>query len=368
MDEYYDEYYDEVMEELDGATLDALEVDDEPAPELCIDMEREDPSPSNKDPEFPYEDIPYGTWFIFDEPGMDDILKDAEGGLDEMIDAFGIKPAVIRGDGEKLFLARYEFPAFDCDFKHKPEGENIGKCAGFIDFLGGLPHGSIEIMGIIGELSTNPEDIDVIEASSGQKAAPIPDKFFDEMFGDSMVHDIIWLSNDESSALPCQFLAPNISGKKEPKNPHWWHRVFFVKGKDIQFPIPGEFVASAPRMLPNLPWGEQLTTPFFFAGNWIETLYYTHCKILEVIEPDEEYPYQRYKVKYRQYGLDSDSEITATPTDYCDYKVDDRVAIIRNETSEEETWTWEDLQEFDEDSWLLAPIDFYGKLTEEKKK
>jgi len=47
-------------------------------------------------------------------------------------------------------------------------------------------------------------------------------------------------------------------------------------------------------------------------------------RITEVIEPTDEVPYPTYKVQWRK------DEVTATPSDFSEYRVGDRVTILKD--------------------------------------
>ena len=105
--------------------------------------------------------------------------------------------------------------------------------------------------------------------------------------------------------------------------PHLWMR-HWIKTEDT-WPVPGEFAGLVCRSLPWHVWWFQETFPFLYSGNWFDTGYYTSGVITEVIEDAEDEETDIYKVLVR--GL----ELCLRPSDFCEYAVDDRVAILKKE-------------------------------------
>ena len=81
--------------------------------------------------------------------------------------------------------------------------------------------------------------------------------------------------------------------------------------------------------------------------------------VTEVIEPTDEAPYPTYKVQWRK------DEVTATPSDFAEYKVGDRVTILKDvaTTKQSQLWKDDDMKEFGE-NWMIVPITFYGLETQ----
>jgi hypothetical protein len=156
-----------------------------------------------------------------------------------------------------------------------------------------------------------------------------------------------------------KILAPNLDGEPEPTKAHWWFRVQLAGGT-VKFPVPGEFLGLGVRMFPGMYWGRQKSSPFVYSGNWMDTVYYTGARITEVIDPTDDVPYPTYKVTWRK------DEFTVNPSDFAEYKVDDRVTILKDVATEKTTQLWkdDDMAEFGE-NWMIAPISFYGLDTQE---
>jgi len=284
------------------------------------------------------------TWFIFNDPALDFILQEAEGSLDTMFSELQISPVVINNE-KKLFMACYEFPTYGNDFSfHIADKPDL--TIGWIDFLGGMPFGDIEMLGIIGEYSSTREDIQV-KKGNGMPVPPIPYRLFEGFGEDRVLFNQMWIASE--NVIP---LASQVAGVPKPQNPHWWLRYFITENKEIKWPVPGEFLGLGVRIFPNLPWGSQESNPFLFSGNWMDTVYYSSGRIKEIIEPDVFKDYYRYKIQRRH----QTEEIT--PTDFFNYEEGKRATILKNIGSSKTSQTWEDDKNFSQD-WRLAPISFY---------
>lgn len=304
------------------------------------------------------------SWWLKDEPNMDDRLEEAGQSLDDMIEKFGIHPVLIKEPKEELlFLARFEAITFNAEFKHDdvlrdedaPEDVII-----FIDFLDGMSCGAAELIGVVGELSSC-KNIVVLE--SNHKSVPeMHEKFFaDSEFEDDkhVPFSHLWADRLKKDN-PYQMLAKNLEGELLPINCHWWFRFFLVdEESEIKWPVPGEFLSFCPRIWPSMAWNYQESNPFMFSGNWMETVYYTNAKVIEVLEATDETPYPTYRIQYRKY------QIIAKPTDFADHKVDERVTILR--LSDKDSWTWKDLTEFNTEEWVIAPVSFYNDVANEEE-
>ena len=299
--------------------------------------------------------IPF-SWWLKDEPGMDDRLEEAGQSLNEMTERLKIHPVLIKEtEKEMLFLARFEAIAFDNRFDHDdaltgdiaPSGTIL-----FVDFLDGMSCGSAELVGIVGELSSGGE---VVVLESDQQSVPeMHEKFFDDVDFEDDKHvafSHLWVDRLNADN-PYQMLAPNLDDEPMPAHCHWWFRFFLTDIKNnMTWPVPGEFLSFCPRIWPAMAWNYQGSNPFMFSGNWIETVHYTNAKVLEVLEATEEIPHPTYRVQYRKY------EIIAKPTDFADHVVGERVTILR--LSDKGSWTWKDLTEFNTEEWVIAPVSFY---------
>jgi hypothetical protein len=291
----------------------------------------------------------WGTFWIFDEPGMDDILEQAGDSLQAFFDKLKVGPVQADQDKKRIFLARYEFPGYQQDYEH-PDGIVSGKSSsdvlGFIDFLCGFPYGDIEILGVVGELSTKTDKLDVVDGT-GNAAPPVPNKLFEGIEEEKILANYMWLPTDG-----VDLLAKNLNGTADTKNPHWWLR-WNIINKKAKFPIPGEMLFLGVRLFPSSPWNAQRSNPFLFSGNFMDTLYYTSAKITKVNDPVDPAPYNTYEVQWRK------QTVTARPSDFTSYQVDDRVAVLKAPSDNETSQTWDKNKTFDETQWVIAPITFY---------
>ncbi|CAO0821546.1 hypothetical protein DFAR_2470001 [Desulfarculales bacterium] len=114
-------------------------------------------------------------------------------------------------------------------------------------------------------------------------------------------------------------------------------------------------------MMPDKPW-KQKSSPFLYAGNWMDTIYYTSAVVTKVNSPTEDTPYPTYEVRWRS------ETFTAIPTDFAHYHVDDRVTILKDVDTEKKTQLWKDddmLVDCDKTNWVICPVTFYGLEKEE---
>jgi hypothetical protein len=117
-------------------------------------------------------------------------------------------------------------------------------------------------------------------------------------------------------------------------------------------------------MFPDKPWGTQKSSPFLSSGNWLDTLYYSSAKVVEVQEPEEGRPFKLYKVRWRA-NEDDETEFLARPSGFEEYQVDDLVTILKDAATDRRSQTWEDDKEFDQEVWRIAPVTFWKKEEEE---
>jgi hypothetical protein len=312
------------------------------------------------------------TWWIFDkEPGMDDIMHQAgecAECLQQMFDKLEIYPFLDTKGENRIFLARFEMPKYNEDFVYEdavhtndPNVKTLDPYF-FIDFLGGFPIHCIEMLVFISQYSTKK---DKVAAKPGEDAAapPVPDQFFTWPEKDKI------LFNYTGIAAPnCEWMATNLEGEPAPRNIHWWVRTF-LGDKDAKeqpkFPIPGEFIGMAVRIMPNKPWGTQKSSPFIYSGNWFDTVYYTAGIITEIIDPTGNMPYPTYKVRWRTqtaHGI-----YTLTPSDFAEYKVGDRVTILKDVSTKKKSQLWkdDDMKKMG-DECQIVPITFYDDLASKK--
>jgi hypothetical protein len=293
---------------------------------------------AHEDMRIPY---PSPTWWAFDEASFDR-LEEAGTSLDEMFNLLGIEPVSIRRNVNRIFEARFEFPAYGNSFKHAGVVEEGS--LGFIDFPIGIPFGCIERCGIVGEISS----LNVIGIEGGERATPpLVEDMFRDKDGMSTVNNLIWLDKDNTKSL-----APGL-GVAEELEHHWWMRCQ-LRASDpdnSKRPTPGEFLNLVVFIFPNLSWGWQRKNPFIMSGNWMETVFYTSSKVISGADGE-------YTVQYRK------NQVQAVASDWAQHEEGDRVAILKNVDSPESTFTWEDLKGYDESGWVIIPAVFYSEEVE----
>lgn len=319
------------------------------------------------------EDTLEATWWLFDrEPGMDDILEQAgEEPLKEMIEKLKVYPFQDTEGKDRMFVARYEFPKAGEEFQF-PQAVFMENPCGFIDFLTGFPLECVEMLILIGEHSSKPDKVAVL-AGEGYAAPPVPDDFFAGYDEDKILLNYLFLN-----AANVDWMAKNLEGEPDPTNLHWWLRLNLLEkfpaidGGEVEtkFPVPGEFVALGLRLMPDKPWGEQKSSPFLYAGNWMDTVYYTSAVITEVIDPTDDVPCSTYKVRWRVCDKSDDKGVIegVRPSDFCEYRVGDRVTLLKDVSTEKVSQLWkdEDMKTFG-DNWQIVPITFYGLDQEDQE-
>ena len=301
-------------------------------------------------------------WVLDEESGMDDLWEQAGDSLLEMVQSLKdlgddkkIYPFQTNGQS-RLFLARFEIPIYGGTFQF-PKAVFAASAVAFLDFLSGVPVDCTEMLVAIGEYSSQANKLAVLPGD-GQPVAPVPD-FFEWPDQKAVLLNLTAIAEDIA-----EILADNLDGEPEPRAAHWWFRVNLVAedvGTDPEnmrkFPVPGEFLGLGVRMMPDKPWGEQKSSPFIWSGNWINTVYLTSAVIKEVIEPNDTYPYSRYIVQWQKF------EVTANPSDFCEYRVGDRVSVLKDvsTTKTSQLWRDEDQHTWGE-NWALVPISYYGGI------
>ena len=250
----------------------------------------------------------------------------------------------------KLYLARFELGTFGNDLQH-PEAvlqkaSDKGTVAGFIDFLVGFPIAVIELQALVGEISSRPDlKNDLVE--SVQDPDSITPAFPKTLFGgyaeDKILMNLMYLSNDYS-----EFMADDLQGEDKPAGLRWWLRVNLmsdVGGSPQLFPYPGEFVGLAVRLFPDRVSFSQESNPFIFSGCFADTVFFTSGFIKEIIAPTDDQPWPSYRITWRKDPDDPNStgEYLLYPTDFTEYKVGDRVVILKNVTTTKTSEQWKDV-------------------------
>jgi hypothetical protein len=181
-----------------------------------------------------------------------------------------------------------------------------------------------------------------------------------------MMMDKGYLLDDETT---CEIFSDD-----DAHPPHRWLR-YWIK-KDNTTVIPGEFAGVLCRPWPLHCWWKQETAPFVYAGNWIETEFYTSGVVKEAWQEGSETG-KRYRVWVKN------EEIVVKSTDFLEYEVDDRVGLLKtyregdggpsyggSMTSAGDgggttNFSWQELElqntaEELNTEWVIVPVDFFG--------
>lgn len=167
--------------------------------------------------------------------------------------------------------------------------------------------------------------------------------------------------------------AANIKDYGEEIKPKLWMRYWIHK--DSTFPVPGEFVGILvrPEATPPHVWWFQESSPFLYAGNWMETGNLTSGIVTGVtLEADrtDGGTGDLYKVKVQG------CEIQIAASDYLRYSVGDRVAVLKTGSLAKADKSFASLNQTylkDSDSYtktlvinclyVILPLTFYKKIS-----
>jgi hypothetical protein len=301
-------------------------------------------------------------WSVLDkEPGMDNLASGATEVLKKMGEDLKIFPFQDTKGQDKLFLARFEFPKYEEDFTFSEAGRD--GAFGFIDFLAGFPLDCVEMLVAIGEHSSKPKvaepsKVFVQEGKKNTPPMPPAGKLFKWPEKSKILLNLTAIQTPDVA----QILAPGLEGEPFPATPKWWFRVQIMDnapdGTNNTFPVPGEFLGLGVKIWPGKYWGHQKSSPFVYAGNWMDTVYYTQVLITEVVDPTDEVPYPTYKALWH-----GKTEITIYSSDFSEYKVGDQVAVVKDVATEKKSELWKDddmKADCDKSTWQIVPIVFYG--------
>ena len=183
-------------------------------------------------------------------------------------------------------------------------------------------------------------------------------------------------SSLSSPSRDVELFSKKVEKYAETAEPKLWMRYWIHK--DSTLPVPGEFVGILCRPVASPPhvWWFQESSPFLYAGNWLETGNLTSGVItavtLEAARTDGGIG-SLYTVKIQGCSVQIEA------TDFCSYSVGDRVAILKVDstatpvTDEEKaaakkSFTWLDQVHFNADdkdtivtNYVIAPATFYKK-------
>ena len=333
--------------------------------------------------------IGYDVWYLFHTPNVlnfedndrtEEILERLDPFLSKLQD---IKPLkTVRSAADLSFTTWWSWPA-SMDYWtnsalymiKEMRYETILNGKGFKYYSEGMPEdvvgylafpvgqlGVMEIVSLIGESVT---EADSFETGGGEEIvegnemmAPVHHNR-GCCVGEHLIEEGYLVQDPK-----IEIMSEDFEGQ-EPVEPHRWLR-YWLKPEDT-FPVPGEFVTLLAKPELFHVWWFQETYPFLYSGNYWETEYYTSGIVKEVIEPDDESEELTniYKVWVRGF------EMYFRPTDFYEYELDERVAIVKETLELIDNWDWTLLEsdkdndsssatEPDED-WKIMPISFYGE-------
>jgi len=268
-----------------------------------------------------------------------------------------------------------------------PDGYNPADYAGYISFpVGQL--GVMEVISLLQETELSGYPFDAVKNNTlywPRLAADITDDKKPSLQSTPEIFPDMKDSNDNALAgqnycfgthliesayikqdARVELLSKKMEKYPETVEPKMWMR-FWIKKTDT-LPVPGEFIGilTRPVACPPHVWWFQESSPFLYAGNWMETNHFTSGVITAVtLEADRTDGGigNEYTVKVQG------CSIIAQATDFYDYKVGDRVAILKLDSTVSpatESFTWLNqthLKAADEDTektnYIVVPCTFY---------
>jgi len=290
--------------------------------------------------------IPADVWYLQDAgPTMNLWTQELEDSLEEYLKGQSDPQVVIGfikqprnyGDiiGEsspkKLFLMRYQTirpgQAFDWAIGAVPE-----ECCGFLDFIIG-PLGVMETLTIAGEETGGLGEVQ----TGGLLLPPNPIQPQSAPGLDIVIGGYLPFANVETFA--------NELTDEPTLVFHSWLRVKLMTS--YTFPVPGEFLGLLARPFVQFVWYMQESSPFLWAGNFFETNFYS-SGVVDTIEGNNTYSVWIHEKLVT--GIKS--------SDYFEYAVGDRVALLKIRELPEKGFCWKDLID-GVSSWVILPITFY---------
>ena len=227
---------------------------------------------------------------------------------------------------------------------------------------------------------------------TGEKIIPPWEAGHEGCPGVNLIFKAYLIGEDPPSERFVEYLADDAGEKVQfHKNLRYWIP------KDSKWLWPGEFVALVCRPMPTHCWFFQETSPFIYSGNWAETEFYTSAIVKEVLEPNEGEEIKDFEPEDGEVGKRyrvwvKNEELILKSSDFLEYEVDDRVALLKQYREEaggsscsmgpagagtgapsNATWfSWEQLanqgtcedtcnQQSDlNKTWVIVPITFYS--------
>ena len=175
-----------------------------------------------------------------------------------------------------------------------------------------------------------------------------------------------------------EIIASTFDGIDNPAL-HQWMRYWITE--DNTEIVPGEFVAVLCRPWPLHCWWYQETSPFVYAGNWIETEFYTSGIVQEVQVIDEDFTPESGEVGNRYKVWVKNEEIIVKSSDFYEYEVNEQVGLLKTyrdsadesydmsmgpagQSGQTTNFNWQHLELQDtgdslNTTWVIVPASFY---------
>ncbi len=181
-------------------------------------------------------------------------------------------------------------------------------------------------------------------------------------FGDHIVESGYIIPKDKRGNVEYLNVTPISTDYYNDVSPQFWFRYWI--NKEEKFPVPGEFVGILvkPLALPPHAWWFQKTSPFLYAGNYVETHNLTSGVITDII-PEEDRGGgigDLFKVLICGYEVEIDS------SDFKDYDIGERVGILKTSTVTNNfntvSFMWGNMvlpPDNTEETYIILPISFY---------
>lgn len=282
-----------------------------------------------------------------------------------------------------IHLAAYEMRQpkiaiqFESNGADAQRGFNKEEAAGYISFpVGQL--GVMEVVSIIQESIIEKEDFELLE----EETPVIADSMFppvdiytgqNKCVGEHIIESGYVVPEEKRKNVEYASIPHFPEGVYNNVKPQFWFRYWFNKTDTM--PVPGEFLGIVVKPLalpPHICW-LQKTSPFLYAGNWVETKQLSSGIVVDkTVEADRTDGGIGTEYKVKIHGW----EVYCYSSDHKEYEINDRVGLLKiKEVSESyitQSFLWRDMtamEQKDKDSktydYLIIPISFFKKEEEE---
>lgn len=236
-----------------------------------------------------------------------------------------------------------------------------------MNFVAGFQIEATEMMVVVGEYSSLPDKdgkkMVEVQDGAGEKTAPKPAEWFEWPDEGKVLLNKLYKRTKAADEYGMEVYI--FASRATKLSRHWWLQMYLVgKGGvcegDRKWPIPGEFIGLGVRMLRGLPWGEQKSSPFIYSGAWVDGVFLTSGVIKGVIAATDLIAYPTYRVEWHNLA----DAITVNPSDFAEYKVGDRVSILKDLSAVAKTYQSSEDDDVktdcDKSKWMICPLTFYN--------